>query len=62
MFARLMPHEGRFFTYFSEHAALILQGAVELKAMMDNTGETESRARRHDPEERRSIRARSVAP
>src|SRR5881628_646309 len=45
MFARLMPHEGRFFTYFTEHAALILQGAVELKAMMDNTGETESRAR-----------------
>src|SRR3989442_11495400 len=45
MFARLMPHEGRFFSYFTEHAALILQGAVELKAMMDNTGETESRAR-----------------
>src|SRR5712692_557638 len=44
MFARLMPHEGRFFTYFSEHAALILQGAVELKAMMDDMGETESRA------------------
>ena len=44
MFARLMPHEGRFFTYFTEHAALILQGAVELKAMMDDTGETESRA------------------
>src|SRR3989442_6421754 len=45
MFARLMPHEGRFFTYFTEHAALILQGAIELKAMMDETGETESRAR-----------------
>src|SRR6266704_6450430 len=44
MFARLMPHEGRFFTYFTEHAALILQGAIELKAMMDNMGETESRA------------------
>jgi len=44
MFAHLMPHEGRFFTYFSEHAALILQGAVELKAMMDNMRETESRA------------------
>src|SRR3979490_698681 len=44
MFARLMPHEGRFFDYFSEHAALILEGAVELKAMMDNMGETESRA------------------
>jgi len=45
MFARLMPHEGRFFSYFTEHAALILQGAVELKAMMDNLGESESRAR-----------------
>src|SRR5260221_6814865 len=44
MFARLMPHEGRFFDYFTEHAALILEGAVELKAMMDNMGETESRA------------------
>jgi len=31
MFARLMPHEGRFFEYFTEHATLILQGAVELK-------------------------------
>jgi predicted phosphate transport protein (TIGR00153 family) len=45
MFARLMPHEGRFFTFFSEHAALIVQGAVELKAMMDDMRETESRAR-----------------
>ncbi len=44
MFARLMPHEGRFFTYFSEHAALILQGAVELRAMLDNMGELEVRA------------------
>ena len=45
MFARLMPHEGRFFSYFAEHAGLILQGAVELKALMDNVGESESRAR-----------------
>jgi len=44
MFARLMPHEGRFFTLFSEHAALILQGAVELRAMLDNVGELEVRA------------------
>ena len=44
MFARLMPHEGRFFTYFTEHAALILQGAVELRAMLDNIGELEVRA------------------
>ena len=45
MFARLMPHEGRFFDYFSEHAELILQGATELKAMMDDLGESEGRAR-----------------
>lgn len=44
MFARLMPHEGRFFEYFAEHAALILQGAVELKAMMDDMAEVEHRA------------------
>lgn len=44
MFARLMPHEGRFFTYFSDHAALILQGAVELRALLDNAGELEVRA------------------
>ena len=44
MFARLMPHEGRFFDYFSEHAALILEGAIELRAMLDNIGELEVRA------------------
>jgi len=44
MFARLMPHEGRFFDYFTEHATLILQGAVELRAMLDNMGELEVRA------------------
>ena len=44
MFARLMPHEGRFFDYFNGHAALILQGAVELRAMLDNIGELEVRA------------------
>jgi uncharacterized protein len=44
MFTSLMPHEGRFFEYFSEHAALIVEGAVELKAMMDDMGQTEVRA------------------
>jgi predicted phosphate transport protein (TIGR00153 family) len=44
MFGRLMPHEGRFFTYFSQHAALILEGATELKAMMTNLDEPEIRA------------------
>ena len=44
MFARLMPHEGRFFDYFTGHAELILQGAVELRAMLDNIDELEVRA------------------
>jgi uncharacterized protein len=44
MFARLMPHEGRFFDYFSQHADLILEGAIELRAMLDNIGELEVRA------------------
>lgn len=44
MFARLMPNEGRFFTFFAEHAELIVQGAVELKALMDGSGEREQRA------------------
>jgi predicted phosphate transport protein (TIGR00153 family) len=44
MFARLMPHEGRFFAFFVEHAALIVEGAAELKALMDNVGEAERRA------------------
>jgi predicted phosphate transport protein (TIGR00153 family) len=44
MFARLMPHEGRFFDYFTAHAALIRQGAAELRTMLDNIGELEVRA------------------
>ncbi|HZF18967.1 MAG TPA: DUF47 family protein [Burkholderiales bacterium] len=44
MFARLMPHEGRFFDYFSQHADLILEGAAELKAMMDDLGQVERHA------------------
>jgi predicted phosphate transport protein (TIGR00153 family) len=44
MFAKLMPHEGRFFTYFAEHADLIVQGATELQAMMRNVEELEMRA------------------
>jgi hypothetical protein len=39
-----MPHEGRFFDYFSQHADLILEGAIELRAMLDNIGELEVRA------------------
>jgi predicted phosphate transport protein (TIGR00153 family) len=39
-----MPHEGRFFDYFSDHAALIVEGAIELRAMLDNIDELEVRA------------------
>ena len=39
-----MPHEVRFFDYFSEHAALIVEGAIELRAMLDNIDELEVRA------------------
>jgi len=45
MFARLMPHQGRFFDLFSEHAAFILQGATELEAMMKDPRESERRSR-----------------
>ena len=44
MFAKLMPHEGRFFEFFSQHAALILEGAIELQAMMRDLQELEVRA------------------
>ena len=39
-----MPHEGRFFDYFSQHADLIVEGAVELKSMMDDLGQAERHA------------------
>jgi len=45
MFARLMPHEGRFFEFFSEHATLIFQGATELEAMMRDASQSETRSR-----------------
>jgi len=45
MFARLMPHQGRFFEFFSEHASLVLQGATELAAMMKDLSESETRSR-----------------
>ncbi|MGH8456508.1 MAG: DUF47 domain-containing protein [Stenotrophobium sp.] len=38
MFGRFMPRKGLFFQYFSEHAALIVDGANELKSLMSNIG------------------------
>ena len=45
MFGRLMPREGRFFDYFSEHADQLVLGAKELRALMDNVKELPERKR-----------------
>ncbi len=36
MFGSLMPHDGKFFDYFNQHAALCVKGAKELVALMTN--------------------------
>ncbi|HUP92119.1 MAG TPA: DUF47 family protein [Solimonas sp.] len=45
MFGRLMPKEGRFFEFFSEHAEQLVLGATELKALMANVAELPQRKR-----------------
>lgn len=45
MFGRLMPKEGRFFDYFTEHSEQLVLGATELKALMSNVGELQTRKR-----------------
>ena len=45
MFGRLMPREGKFFEYFSEHADQLVLGARELKALMANVSELPERKR-----------------
>ena len=44
MFGRLMPHEGRFFDLFNEHAELIVQGSRALAALMSNGDDIQNRA------------------
>jgi hypothetical protein len=44
MFGRLMPKEGRFFDYFNDHAALIVEGAHELNAFLCDMGNREAHA------------------
>lgn len=39
MFSKMMPSEGRFFSFFSEHAEQLVLGAQELTALMANVGE-----------------------
>ena len=45
MFGRLMPREGRFFDYFTEHGEQLVLGARELRALMDNVKELPERKR-----------------
>lgn len=45
MFQRLMPREGRFFSYFDEHAEQIVLGAEQLTALMRSVGELDERKR-----------------
>jgi uncharacterized protein len=45
MFGRLMPREGRFFDFFNDHADQLVQGARELRALMDNVKELPDRKR-----------------
>lgn len=44
MFGRLMPKEGRFFDLFNDHAALVLEGAIELNLFMSDMGNREAHA------------------
>jgi predicted phosphate transport protein (TIGR00153 family) len=44
MFGRLMPHEGRFFDLFNEHAELIVQGSRALSALMSHGDDIQNRA------------------
>ncbi|HTE15542.1 MAG TPA: DUF47 family protein [Burkholderiales bacterium] len=44
MFGRLMPHEGRFFELFNEHAELIVQGSRALAALMSQGDDIQNRA------------------
>jgi uncharacterized protein len=44
MFGRFMPQEGRFYDYFNEHAAAIVEGSRELADLMHNFDNLERRA------------------
>jgi uncharacterized protein len=46
-FSRLMPKEGKFFDLFNAHAELIVIGARELSALVNDLGDDESNLARH---------------
>ena len=45
MFQRLMPREGKFFEYFTEHGEQLVLGARELRALLANVSELTERKR-----------------
>ena len=45
MFGRLMPREGKFFDFFSEHADQLVLGAEQLKALMYSIADLPERSR-----------------
>ncbi|MCX7140679.1 MAG: DUF47 domain-containing protein [Proteobacteria bacterium] len=53
MFSRFMPREGKFFDMFNEHATLIVEGSLELAALMANGDDLERRARNVESIEKR---------
>ena len=53
MFGRLMPHEGRFFELFNEHAEQVVQGSRELAALMASGDDLERRAHNVESIEKR---------
>ena len=56
MFGRLMPHEGRFFELFNEHAEQVVQGSRELAALMASGDDLERRAHNVESIEKRADR------
>jgi hypothetical protein len=53
MFSRFMPREGKFFDLFNEHAALIVEGSLELAALMASGDDLERRAHNVESIEKR---------
>ena len=44
MFGRFMPKEGRFFDFFNDHAALVVEGAQELNALLSDMANRDAHA------------------
>lgn len=56
MFGRMLPKEGRFFDYFNDHAAQIVEGARELAALMASLDDVQHRTYNIETIEKRGDR------